>query len=74
MGGALGDQPMRLPIRRWTKGSLFPARPRVVKLVRNICEISPKSLKSGPVYRWFTERFDTPDLKDARALLDQLRA
>jgi predicted ATPase len=24
-----------------------------------------------PVYSWFTEGFETPDLKDARALLDQ---
>jgi hypothetical protein len=26
----------------------------------------------APVYGWFTEGFDTPDLKDARALLDEL--
>ena len=26
------------------------------------------------VYNWFTEGFDTADLKDAKALLDQLRA
>jgi class 3 adenylate cyclase/predicted ATPase len=26
-----------------------------------------------PVYGWFTEGFDTPDLKDAKALLDDLR-
>ena len=26
-----------------------------------------------PVYGWFTEGFDTPDLKEARALLQQLR-
>ena len=25
-----------------------------------------------PVYGWFTEGFDTADLKEARALLDQL--
>ncbi|MFQ5973134.1 MAG: AAA family ATPase [Alphaproteobacteria bacterium] len=25
-----------------------------------------------PVYSWFTEAFDTPDLREARALLDQL--
>jgi predicted ATPase len=25
----------------------------------------------GPVYRWFTEGFDTPDLKDAKALLEE---
>jgi tetratricopeptide (TPR) repeat protein len=26
----------------------------------------------GPIYRWFTEGFDAPDLKDAKALLDEL--
>jgi hypothetical protein len=26
------------------------------------------------VYNWFTEGFDTPDLKDAKALLDELSA
>ena len=26
----------------------------------------------APVYAWFTEGFDTADLKDARALLDEL--
>jgi hypothetical protein len=26
-----------------------------------------------PVYAWFTEGFDTPDLKEAAALLDELR-
>jgi predicted ATPase len=25
-----------------------------------------------PAYKWFTEGFDTPDLKDAKALLDAL--
>jgi predicted ATPase len=27
----------------------------------------------APVYAWFTEGFDTQDLKDVKALLDQLR-
>ena len=27
----------------------------------------------APVYGWFTEGFDTADLKDARGLLDELR-
>ena len=26
----------------------------------------------APVYGWFTEGFDTPDLKEAKALLEQL--
>jgi predicted ATPase len=28
----------------------------------------------APVYGWFTEGFDTPDLKQAKALLDELAA
>jgi tetratricopeptide (TPR) repeat protein len=28
----------------------------------------------GPVYDWFTEGFDTKDLKEAKALLDEVRA
>ena len=27
----------------------------------------------APVYGWFTEGFDTPNLADAKALLDQLQ-
>ena len=27
----------------------------------------------APIHGWFTEGFDTPDLKEARALLDGLR-
>ena len=26
----------------------------------------------SPIYGWFTEGFDTPDLKEAKALLDEL--
>jgi len=26
----------------------------------------------APIYAWFTEGFDTPDLKEAKALLDEL--
>ena len=27
-----------------------------------------------PVYGWFAEGFDTPDLKEAKALLERLKA
>jgi len=26
----------------------------------------------APVYGWFTEGFDTPDVKEAKAILDEL--
>ena len=27
----------------------------------------------APIYGWFTEGFDTPDLREAKVLLDKLR-
>jgi hypothetical protein len=29
-------------------------------------------LRLAEIYGWFTEGFDTPDLKDAKALLEEL--
>ena len=43
--------------------------PRVRSRTRNC---GPTIL--APVYGWFTKGFDTPDLKEAKALLDQLHA
>ena len=37
---------------------------------RGECEEAVSTLR--PVYDWFTEGFDTADLKDAKALLDEL--
>jgi hypothetical protein len=31
------------------------------------------ALRDGQIYGWFTEGFDTAHLKDARALLDELK-
>ena len=48
------------------------------------CDLSALGLRCGwfslllrrnllaPVHGWFTEGFETPDLKDAKALLDEL--
>ena len=35
-------------------------------------KVKPARELLAPVYAWFTEGFDTPDLKEAKALLDQL--
>ena len=35
------------------------------------CATVPRTLLA-PVYGWFTEGFDTRDLKEAKALLDEL--
>ena len=42
-----------------------PARPRQVAASRELL---------APVYGWFTEGFDTLDLKEAKALLNELAA
>ncbi len=44
-------------------GLVLVARPRRVGAARELL---------APVYGAFTEGFDTPDLKDAKALLDEL--
>ena len=50
--------------------------------LRAACDLARLRLSQGksdqarellaPIYNWFTEGFDTPDLKDAKALLDEL--
>jgi hypothetical protein len=55
----LGDQPRPKLVRNWQNGG-------VILLV--------KIRRSAPVYGWFTERFDTPVLKGAKALLDELHS
>ena len=37
------------------------------------CLVEARDLLA-PVFGWFTEGFDTPDLKDAKMLLDALNA
>jgi len=34
--------------------------------------LPPRAPALAPVYDWFTEGFDTADLKEAKALLDEL--
>ena len=44
-------------------------------LSRLLCEQTKRQEARNlldPVYDWFTEGFDTPDLKDAKALLEEL--
>jgi hypothetical protein len=37
------------------------------------CDLVGSRSPQGSVYGWFTEGFDTPDLKQTKALLDELR-
>jgi len=48
-----------------------------VSLARLLCDTKRASdarAMLADIYNWFTEGFDTADLKDAKALLDQLSA
>jgi predicted ATPase len=45
----------------------------MARLWRDRCKRDEARDLLAPVYGWFTEGFDTPDLKDARALLDELQ-
>ena len=41
-------------------------------LVGDIVSTDEASAMLAEIYNWFTEGFDTADLKDAKALLDEL--
>jgi predicted ATPase len=65
-----------LSIAREQEGKLWELRAAVslARLRRDQGRHTEARDLLAPVYGWFTEGFDTPDLKEARALLDQLRA
>ena len=46
----------------------------LARLWRDQGKVSEARELLTPVYRWFTEGFDTRDLKDAKALLEELAA
>ena len=68
----------------WFQRSFLTARRQHAKLgeLRAACSLARlwrdqgKANEAGdllrPIYAWFTEGFDTPDLKEAKALLDAL--
>ncbi len=49
---------------------------RMAMSLARLWQVESKTTKArdllAPVYNWFTEGLDTPDLKDAKALLDDL--
>jgi hypothetical protein len=60
----------RRDIQRSVSELLATPRPCIAK----VDEPSPASTAGAPVYGWFTEGFDTLDLKEAKTLLDELAA
>jgi predicted ATPase len=71
-------------IRRHFEHSLFVAASKVLEKLRAAMSMARLWRDQGkrdeardllaPVYGWFTEGFDTLDLKEAKALLDELGA
>lgn len=45
--------------------------PRIARPERSLSRAEARDLRA-PVYGWFTEGFETADLKEAKALLDKL--
>jgi len=45
----------------------------LARLLRNSNRRDEARSMLAEIYKWFTEGFDTADLKDAKALLDELR-
>jgi predicted ATPase len=63
-----------LSIARQQKAKLWELR-AAVSLARLWCDqgrVAEARALLAPVYGWFTEGFDTPDLKEARQSLDEL--
>ena len=61
-----------MPSTMWAPDSaiIVTAALRMAEIIDAMIE---ESITRGPVYGWFTEGSDTPDLIEANALLDNLR-
>lgn len=46
----------------------------LARLWQQQCKRAEARQMLAGIYGWFTEGFDTPDLKDAKALLDELQS
>jgi len=65
-------QAISLARRQGAKGWELPAATSLARLWADRGRLSEARELLAPVYAWFTEGFDTPDLREAKALLDAL--
>ena len=65
---------MALEIARAQEAKWFELRTTVslARLLRDGNRGDEARAMLGEIYNWFTDGFDAPDLKEARALLDEL--
>jgi predicted ATPase len=63
-----------LEVAKWQRAKLWELRAAtsLARLWRDQGKRREARDLLAPIYGWFTEGFDTPVLKDARVLLDQL--
>jgi predicted ATPase len=66
-------QPLELARRQDAKLREIRAATSLARLWRDQCKRHEARNLLAPIYDWFTEGFDTPDIKDARALLEELQ-
>jgi len=66
------QQSLRITRHRQAKSWALRAATSLARLWRSQGKRQEAYDLLAPVYGWFTEGFDTVDLKDARGLLDQL--
>jgi predicted ATPase len=69
---ALFDRALAIPRQQQAKSWELRAAMSMARLWRDQGKPQQARELLAPVYRWFTEGFDTRDLKDAKALLEQL--
>ena len=60
--------------RKTPNGGSLGRRPILARLLTEQGRRDEARTMLADIYGWFTEGFDTADLKDAKALLDQLNA
>jgi predicted ATPase len=68
------DYHQALEVAKWQRAKLWELRAAtsLARLWRDQGKRKEARDVLAPIYNWFTEGFDTPVLKDAKALLDQL--
>jgi predicted ATPase len=66
------EQSIRIAQRQQAKSLELRGATSLARLWGDQGKRQQARLLPAPVYCWFTEGFDTPDLKEAKALLDEL--
>jgi predicted ATPase len=67
------EEAIRVAVGQAAKGWELRATTSVARLWQAQGKPGPARDVLAPIYGWFTEGFDTPDLREARELLDELR-